>query len=185
MRRVRQILRGTAQGFSQHSKGTGKGKGVGEGSGGQPPREQSYPGRPTPTPGPQFSRAPTFHAPRPNKRKQTDPARPQQGVLPQSVHILKVLGCSQDILDSVKSKVDGKTKTQHKVPGEKERMLHVLKMKLMKAKSHLAHLKGIFSGKEEEFCHATDEVLKQEKYLEDIQNQHDIAFSGSCGWLCD
>ena len=68
------IPRGSAQGFSQPSKGTGKSNGVGKGGGSQPPREQSYPGRPTPTTGPQFSRAPTFHAPRPNERKQTDTA---------------------------------------------------------------------------------------------------------------
>ena len=55
-------------------------------------------------------------------------------------------------------------------------MLHVLNMKLTKAKSHLAHLKGICSRKEEEYCHARDEVIKQEKYLDDVQNQHDKAF---------
>ena len=80
------ILRGSAKGFSQPSKGTGKGKGVGKGGGSPPQREQSYPGRPAATSRPQFSHAPTFHAPRPNKRKQTDTAPPQQDVLPQVVY---------------------------------------------------------------------------------------------------
>ena len=37
-------------------------------------------------------------------------------------------------------------------------------------------MNGIFVRKEEEYCHARDEVIKQEKYLGDIQSQHDIAF---------
>ena len=127
-----------------------------------PQREQHYPRRPAPTSGPQL-------------RKQTDTAPPHVNVLPQVVEVLKMLGCSQDILDTVKSKVDEKTKTQHKVPGEKERMLHVLKMKLTKAKAHLAHLQGI-EKKEEEYCHARDQVPVQEKYLADIQTKHDVAF---------
>ena len=85
-----------------------------------------------------------------------------------------MLGCSQDTLCSVKSKVEEQTKTEHKVPGE--RKLHVLKMKLTKAKSHLTHLEDIFARREEEYCHAKDEVVKQEKYLGDIPSQHDIAF---------
>ena len=72
-----------------------------------------------------------------------------------------MLGCSQDILDTVKSKVDEKTKTQHQVPGEKERMLHVLKMKLTKARAHLAHLQGIEKKKEEEYANARDQALAQ------------------------
>ena len=95
-------------------------------------------------------------------------------LLLQVVEVLKMLGCSQDILDSVKSKVDEKTKTQHTVPGEKERMLHVLKMKLTKAKAPLAHLEGIEKKKEEEFCNARDQVLAQEKDLSDILTQHDV-----------
>ena len=67
------MLGGCAQGQSQPSKGSGKGIGVGKGIGGQPHREQSHPGRPIPaTPGPQLSRAPTFHAPRPNQRRRTE-----------------------------------------------------------------------------------------------------------------
>ena len=77
-------------------------------------------------------------------------APPQQDVLPQVVEILEVLGCSQHIMDPVKSKVEEKTKTQHEVPGEKERMLHVLKMKLAKAKSRLVHLQVIEKKKEED-----------------------------------
>ena len=38
---------------------------------------------------------------------------PQVGCL----EVLKMLGCFQDILDSVKSKVDEKTKTQHQSAG--------------------------------------------------------------------
>ena len=179
------ILRGSAQGFSQTSKGTGKGKGDGKGGGSPPQREQSFPGRLAPTFGPQCSHAPTFHAPRPNKRKQTDTAPPRQDVLPQVVEILIMLGCSQDILDSVKSKVEEKTKTQHKIPGEKKRILQVLKMKLTKARSHLVHLQCIEKKEEDEYCNARDQVVTQEKYLADIQAQHDIAFSKSCGRLCD
>ena len=134
------ILRGSAQGFALPGKGSAKGKGIGKGVGPQPQREQRYPGRPAPTSGPQFSRAPTFHAPRQNKRKQADSSSPLLNALPQVVEVLKMLGCSQDILDMVKSKVEEQTRAQHQVPGEKERMLHVLKMKLTKAKSHLAHL---------------------------------------------
>ena len=66
------ILCGSAQGVLQPGKGSGKGKGVGKGGGNPPQREQRYPGRLAPTSGPQFSHAPTFHAPRPNKRNQTD-----------------------------------------------------------------------------------------------------------------
>ena len=50
------ILRGSAQGFSQPSKGTGKGKGGGKGGGSPPQREQSYPGGPAPTSRPQYVR---------------------------------------------------------------------------------------------------------------------------------
>ena len=69
----------------QPGKGSGKGKGVGKGGGPPPQREQRYPGRPAPTSGPQFSHAATFHAPRPNKRKQMDTAPRQLNVLPQVV----------------------------------------------------------------------------------------------------
>ena len=55
-------------------------------------------------------------------------------------------------------------------------MLHVLKMKLAKARSHLVHLQGIEKKKEDEYCNARDQVLTQEKYLADIHAQHDIAF---------
>ena len=96
------ILRGSAQGFALPGKGSAKGKGIGKGVGPQPQREQRYPGRPAPTSGPQFSRAPTFHAPRQNKRKQADSSWPQLNALPQVVEVLKMLGCSQDILDMVK-----------------------------------------------------------------------------------
>ena len=113
--------------------------------------------------------------PRPNQRRRTDTAPPQQGVLPQLVEILKVLGCSQDVMDLVKSNVEEKTKTQHKVPGVKERMLHVLKMKLTKAKSHLVHLQGIEKKKEEEHLHAREQVATQEKYLADVQALHCIS----------
>ena len=170
------ILRGSAQGFALPGKGSAKGKGIGKGVGPQPQREQRYPGRPAPSSGPQFSHAPTFHAPRPNKRKQADSSSPQLNALPQVVEVLKMLGCSQDILDMVKSKVDEQTKAQHKVPGEKERMLHVLKMKLTKAKSHLAHLQSVEKKKEEEYAHARDLAIEQARYLVDIQNQHDQAF---------
>ena len=170
------ILRGSAQGFALPGKGSAKGKGIGKGVGPQPQREQRYPGRPAPTSGPQFSHAPTFHAPRQNKRKQADSSSPQLNALPQVVEVLKMLGCSQDILDMVKSKVDEQTKAQHKVPGEKERMLHVLKMKLTKAKSHLAHLQSVEKKKEEEYAHARDLAIEQARYLVDIQNQHDQAF---------
>ena len=91
-----------------------------------------------------------------------------------------MLGCSEDILDTVKSKVDEKTKTQHQVPGEKERMLHVLKMKLTKAKSHLAHLQSIERKKEEEYANARDQPIAQARYLAEIETQHDDAFSESC-----
>ena len=92
------LLRGSAQGHSQPSKGSGKGKRGRKGSGGQPQREQSFPGTPTPaTPGPQFAHAPTFHAPRPNQRRRTDTAPPQKDVLPELVEILRVSGCSQEI----------------------------------------------------------------------------------------
>ena len=114
------ILRGSAQGFALPGKGSAKGKGIGKGVGPQPQREQRYPGRPAPTSGPQFSRAPTFHAPRQNKRKQADSSSPQLNALPQVVEVLKMLGCSQDILDMFKSKVDEQTKAQHQVPGERE-----------------------------------------------------------------
>ena len=87
-----------------------------------------------------------------------------------------MLGCSQDILDMVKSKVDEQTKAQHQVPGEKERMLHVLKMKLTNAKSHLAHLQSVEKKKEEEYAHARDLAIEQARYLVEIQNQHDQAF---------
>ena len=64
------ILRGSAQGFALPGKGSAKGKGIGKGKsvGPQPQREQRYPGRPASSSGPQFSHAPTFHAPRPNKQ---------------------------------------------------------------------------------------------------------------------
>ena len=170
------ILRGSAQGFALPGKGFAKGKGIGKGVGPQPQREQRYPGRPASSSGPQFSHAPTFHAPRPNKRKQADSSSPQLNVLPQVVEVLKMLGCSQDILDMGKSKVDEQTKAQHQVPGEKERMLHVLKMKLTKAKSHLAHLQSVEKRKEEEYAHARDLAIEQARYLVEIQNQHDQAF---------
>ena len=118
----------------------------------------------------------TFHAPRQNKRKQADSSSPQLNALLQVVEVLKMLGCSQDILDMVKSKVDEQTKAQHQVPGEKERMLHVLKMKLTKAKSHLAHLQSVEKKKEEEYAHARDLAIEQARYLVEIQNQHDQAF---------
>ena len=170
------ILRGSAQVFSLPGKGFAKGKGVGKGVGPPPQREQRYPGRPAPSSGPQFSHAPTFHAPRPNKRRQADSTSPQMNALPQVVEVLKMLGCSQDILDMVTSKVDEQTKAQHQVAGEKERMLHVLKMKLTKAKSHLAHLQSVEKKKEEEYAHARDLAIEQARYLVEIQNQHDQAF---------
>ena len=170
------ILRGSAQGFAQPGKGSAKGKGIGKGVGPQPQREQRYPGRPAPSAGPQFSHAPTFHAPRPNKRKQADSSSPQLNALPQVVEVLKMLGCSQDVLDMVQSKVDEQTKAQHKVPGEKERMLHVLKMKLTKAKAHLAHLQSVEKKKEEEYAHARELAVEQARYLADIQSQHDQAW---------
>ena len=86
-----------------------------------------------------------------------------------------MLGCSQDILDTVKSKVDEMTKAQHQVPGEKERMLHVFKMKLTKAKSHLAHLQNI-DKKKKEYANARDLAIAQARYLAEIQTQHDDAF---------
>ena len=76
----------------------------------------------------------------------------------------------------MKSKVDEQTKAQHQVPGEKERMLHVLKMKLTKAKSHLAHLQSVEKKKEEEYAHARDLAIEKARYLVEIQNQHDQAF---------
>ena len=112
----------------------------------------------------------------PNKRKQVDSASPQLNALPQVVEVLKMLGCSQDILDMVKSKEDEKTKAQHQVPGEKERMLHVLKMKLTKVKSHLAHLQSVEKKKEEEYANARDSAIAQARYLAEIQTQHDEAF---------
>ena len=55
-------------------------------------------------------------------------------------------------------------------------MLHVLKMKLTKAKSHLAHLQSVEKKKEEEYVHARDLAIEQARYLVEIQNQHDQAF---------
>ena len=55
-------------------------------------------------------------------------------------------------------------------------MVHVLKMKLTKGRSHLVHLQGIETKKEDEYCNAKGQVLTQEKSLADIQAQHDIAF---------
>ena len=70
-----------------------------------------------------LSSATTFSAPRQNQRKTTGAAPPRQDVLPQLVEILKVLGCSQDIFDSVRSKVEEKAKAKAKTPpGEKEVM---------------------------------------------------------------
>ena len=62
------------------------------------------------------------------------------------------------------------------MPGESERMLHVLKMKLTKAKSHLAHLRSIEKKKEEEYANARDLAIAQARYLVEIQTQHDDAF---------
>ena len=63
----------------------------GKGVGPPPQREQRYPGRRAPSSGPPFSHAPTFHLPRPNKRKQVDSASPQLNALPQVVEVLKML----------------------------------------------------------------------------------------------
>ena len=72
--------------------------------------------------------------------------------------------------------MDEQTKAQHQVPRDKERMLHVLKMKLTKAKSHLAHLQSVEKKKEEEYAHARDLAIEQARYLVEVQNQHDQAF---------
>ena len=163
--RVRPFFVVLLKGLRCRERALSRARGLGKGVGPQPQRDQRYPGRPAPTSGPQFSRAPTFHAPRQNKRKQADSSSPQLSALPQVVEVLKMLGCSQDILDMVKSKVDEQTKAQHQVPGEKERMLHVLKMKLTKAKSHLAHLQSVEKKKEEEYAHARDLAIEQARYL--------------------
>ena len=70
----------------------------------------------------------------------------------------------------------GGTPPQREQPGETQRMLHVLKMKLTKAKAHLAHLQGIERKKEEEYSKARDQAIEQARYLADIQTQHDDAF---------
>ena len=73
VQRVRKFCAVLLRGFSQPGKGSGKGKGVGKGSGNPLLKENSAIQECRPLlPGPQFSHAPTFHAPRPNKRKQTD-----------------------------------------------------------------------------------------------------------------
>ena len=77
------ILRGSAQGFSRPSKGSGKGKGVGKGGGSPPQREQSYPGRLAPTSGAQF-----FQAPRSTLPLRTSANR-------RTLHLLSKMSCSK------------------------------------------------------------------------------------------
>ena len=103
-------------------KGNGKGKSLGKGASSVPPREQNYPGRLSS--GPHFS-IHTFSEPRSRKRpKPAASAAPvsQAEILPHLVGLLSNLGCSQEILNLVQSKVERVKLVSKPVPGERERM---------------------------------------------------------------
>ena len=158
------------------SKGSGKGKGWGKGAATSPPREQNYPGRTTV--GPQFTTAPTFSEARSKKKAKPAASQAQMSqvdLLPHIVRLLADIGCNQETLDRVQDKVNQVKTVAKPVPGEKERMLYVLKAKLDKAAGHLEHLRNVAKQKELAYMKANDEVSAQEAVLQDLNAQHEQA----------
>ena len=142
-------------------KGKGKGK-----AHNFPPREQQYPGRSTP-PADQNGLPPTTR-----RWMQDSPSPSKADDLSQLTALLTRLGCSENVLNEVRTAVESHNKPKPRMVPAAEKQVFILKGKMDRAQKHLEHLRSVAEQKQKEYEDAVQRATEQAGFFSDIRKEY-------------